>query len=435
MDIKDKKAEYIISKLHDHGFRSFIVGGAVRDFLRNVNFSDYDILTEASIDQIIDVFRFEKVKIIGQSFRICLVNNIEISPSRSVCNDDFPAKDLEMRDFTINSMAYDPIKDNIIDLFGGKNDLDNKILRFTENPCQRIKEDPLRIIRACRMTSLINGSIEPLSKKAIIENKYLVKKTIPFERIRLEIIKAMKHHKPSLFFQSLHEIDVLKYIFFTIEQCFDLDGGPFHGETVFDHCMMTGDAISAQYPMLRLAGFLHDTGKFDAATSVNGRLSFKGHENYTDKIRNELEKLRFSNKEINYILCVIHVHMRPLNEDTTPKAVRKILRDLNRVDLDFHDFLRIRLADRKANLVKKPYTFFEIRLRLKKFLKELFSDKNRAFCLSDLEISGNQIIDILNISEGKKVGDILNYLLEKVLENPDLNNKKALEKLILEYRL
>ena len=126
--------------------------------------------------------------------------------------------------------------------------------------------------------------------------------------------------------------------------------------------------------------------------------------------------------------------MRPLKEDTTPKAVRKILRYLHQHNLDFHDFLRIRIADRKANLIKTPYTFSEIKLRIEMILKEINSDKNQAFTINDLEISGRDIIKILNINQGPKVGHILDYLFEKILADPELNNKSALKKLTLEYK-
>ncbi len=439
MEISDKSVEYIISTLNDNGFKAFIVGGSVRDFLLGRKSLDFDILTNASLDQIVTIFNSEKVKVVGQVFKVCLVNNIEISPVRFKKNSNndgvFPGNDLEMRDFTINSMAYDLEVKQVIDLFSSKDDLNKKIVRFTKDPYQRIEEDPLRIIRACRMASLINGSIEPISKKALIEKKVLVKTKVSPERIRIEILKVMKHKKPSLFFKYLHEIKVLKYIFPCLDRCFSLDGGPFHGETVFEHSMMTGDAISEQYPLLRLAAFLHDAGKYDAAVEKDGKLSFAGHEKYTGKIQSDLKALKFSNKEINYIISVIQIHMRPLKEDTTPKAVRRILRVLHQHDIDFHDFLRLRIADKKANLIKAPYTFSEIKSRLKKILNEMNSKKNRAFSIGDLEISGRDIIKILNIDQGPKVGQILEYLFEKVLDEPRLNIKTELEKLILEYKL
>ncbi|MCK5312237.1 MAG: CCA tRNA nucleotidyltransferase [Desulfobacteraceae bacterium] len=435
MEITDKQAEKVISTLHKNGFKALVAGGSVRDFLQGIPSSDFDILTDASIDQVQKIFSSEKVRVVGQSFKICLVNKIEVCPARAQKGrDSFPGNDLEKRDFTINSMAYDPESKTIIDLFCGKEDLKKKIVCFTKDPYKRIDEDPLRIIRACRMASLINGSIDPASKNAMFEKKSLVKTRVSFERIRIEILKAMHHKRPSSFFMHLHETGALKYIFPCLDQCFDFDGGPYHGETVFEHCMMTGDAISFKYPLLRLAGFLHDAGKYDAAVEKGGKLSFAGHEKYTAKIESNLKKLRFSKNEIDYIVSVTKVHMRPLKDDTTPKAVRKILKYLHQQDVDFHDFLRMRIADRKANLLKQPYTFFEIKTRLEKILTELSPDKNRAFTINDLAISGKEIMKIRNIKQSPEVGEILNHLLEKVIEAPELNNKASLEQLILEYK-
>jgi len=435
MEIKNKKVLYILETLCKNGFKALIAGGAVRDALQGVKSLDYDVLTDASFHEILRIFPFEKVKIVGQSFKICLVNNIEVCPSRAEAGKDlFPENDLSMRDFTINSMAYDPQTKTIIDLLNGKKDLENKMVCFTKDPQQRIAEDPLRIIRACRMASLINGSIETASKQAIIDKGFLITNNVARERIRIEIIKVMAHKTPSVFFKLLHEINVLQHIFPCLERCFDLDGGPHHGETVFEHCMMTGDAVSSQYPLLRLAAFLHDAGKYDAAITKKGKLTFAGHENYTEQIRIDLENLRFSNREIDYILSIIRVHMRPLKEETTPKAVRKILRDLNQLNINFHDFLRIRIADKRANLAKEPYSFSDIRTRFQKILTEISPEKIRAFSKEDLKVSGGDIMKIRGISQSPEVGEILDYLLERVLEDPEFNDAEKLTELIKEYK-
>ncbi len=432
MEIKNDQVVKIISTLNKNGHKALIVGGAVRDYLQGIQPSDFDILTNASIDQTAAIFKSEKVKIVGQKFKISLVNNVEVSSPRFKGGSTlFPKKDLEMRDFTINSMAYDSENKTIVDHFSSKKDLKNKIVRFTKSPDKRIKEDPLRIIRACRIASLINGTIEPFSKQAMKKYHLLIKDKISHERIRVEILKAMEHDKPSQFFILLHETDVLQHIFPCLEKCFFLDGGPFHGETVFEHCMMTGDAMSSQYPLLRLAGFLHDAGKLEAAREKDGRLSFRGHEKLTHKIKADLEKLRFSNKEIEYILNITHVHMRPLEGATTPKAVRKLISYFIRNNINYRDFLRLRIADRKANCIKKPYTLAEIKLRLGRILQELEPKKNQAFTIADLKISGKDIMELINIEPSPKIGEVLNSLFEKILNEPELNNKESLKKLVI----
>ncbi|MCD4742240.1 MAG: hypothetical protein K8R67_07165 [Desulfobacteraceae bacterium] len=141
MDIISKRAGQIIATLNKSGFKAFIVGGSVRDFLLGRKASDYDILTDASIDQINTIFKSEKVKIVGQSFKTCLVNKIEICPARSKSRTgNFPENDLEMRDFTMNSMAYNLETKTIFDLFCGKKDLKKKSEGLKKILNKRLKE-------------------------------------------------------------------------------------------------------------------------------------------------------------------------------------------------------------------------------------------------------------------------------------------------------
>ncbi|MEA1967822.1 MAG: CCA tRNA nucleotidyltransferase, partial [Thermodesulfobacteriota bacterium] len=342
---KASKAEHIIEKLETCGYRAYIVGGAVRDMILDESILDFDIVTDASLNEIQAIFHLihkkKKVKKVGSTFKICIVNDIEVAASRS---DDlqspFPENDLGKRDFTMNSMAYDLFSDRIIDPFSGQEDLKQRIIRFTKSPEMRIKEDPLRMVRACRFVSKIKGKIDPASLDAIKRHKDLIPEKVAMERIRLEILKAMEYEKPSMFFQALHRTELLEHIFPSLDRCFDLDGGPHHGETVFEHCMLVGDALSPKKPLLRIAGYLHDAGKYDAAEFKDGKLTFPGHEKKKDKILADLKNLKFSREEIKYIDSIITVHMRPLTEKSTPKAIRRILVLLEKHQLSYHDFLR-----------------------------------------------------------------------------------------------
>ena len=441
-----KKAEHIIESLTQKGFKAYIAGGAVRDMIAGENPSDFDIVTDAGVDEIQKIFHHDKVKKVGRAFTICMVDKIEIASCRrslgktSSCRieenctvDNFPDYDLGKRDFTINSMAFDIFSQKIIDRFSGKKDLENKIIRFTGNPEDRINEDPLRMIRACRFAAKIKGDIYCSSLDAIKQHRKSLMKDIAPERIRLEILKAMKYEKPSLFFYALHETDLLQSVFPCIDRCYDLDGGPYHGETVFEHCMLAGDALSTDNPLLRLAGYLHDAGKYDAAEIKNGSLTFPGHEKKSGMVISDLKKLKFSLREINYIDSMIYVHMRPLAEDTTPKAVRKILALLEEKGVSYKDFLRMRIADKRGNLAKKPYTFHEIRIRVEKITREIYGDKNAAFSIKDLKITGNHVMEITGIPPGPMVGMILQQVFEKVVDDSDLNNLHDLKQLVSSF--
>ncbi len=424
----NKPIKFVLNRLSEEGFSVYVVGGAVRDIMLQKVPQDFDILTNASLTQIASIFSDQQIKIVGKTFPICMVNGVEVSSSRvEFDKKNFPESDLAKRDLTINAMAYDPVLKKILDPFNGRKDLTDAIIRFTKNPEERIKEDPVRMIRACRFAAMINGSFSPSTIGLIENNKHLLKDSVAKERIQHEILKAMTLEKPSQFFVALQKTDLLKCIFPSLDRCVCLDGGPHHGETVFEHCLLVGDALSAKTPILRLAGFLHDTGKFDAARNTNGKLSFIGHEtNFHNAIR-DLTALKFSSKQISYIESIIKIHMRPLTDQTTPKAARRLLSKLVELNVDFRDFMRLRIADKKGNLAKEPYQVSQIKSRLEILLKEMSNDS--VFQMDQLKIKGNDIIELMGIKPGPKIGDIKKQLLEAVLDNPELNQPDALRNL------
>ncbi len=468
MKIHDEKDRsfHIARRLINEGFKAFFVGGVVRDMLmmgKEHEPSDFDILTNAPLDKIMSIFAGEKVKQVGKSFSVCIVNGIEVASCRSdsyrtlqdsslgLASDlsessqiytHFPECDLSYRDITINSMALDPISGAIIDPFGGKKDIVDRVIRFTGSPDDRILEDPLRMVRVCRFASLINGTIDSSSLDSIIKYRHLLNSNntiVAPERIRYEIIKAMSHKKPSLFFRNLHKVQLLELIFPSLSRCDTLDGGPHHGESVMEHCLLTGDALSAINPILRLAGYLHDAGKYEAAQIKDGYLTFPDHEKMVDTVIYDLHKLRFSSEEIKFIGAVIRTHMRPLTPDSTPKAVRRLLAFLKEHDVKWQIFMQMRIADKAANLAKHPYSREDIKLRVRKIWNELNSSQLKGsklpLSMKELAISGHDVMEIINISEGPEVGKVMSYLFDCVLDEPTLNTFESLKELAIRFRL
>jgi tRNA nucleotidyltransferase/poly(A) polymerase len=428
-----EKIDFIVKRLQDHGFQTYWVGGAVRDMLLQRTSGDIDILTRASIPEIQVVFSDQKVRMVGKSFPVCIINGIEVSSGRAGGDAaDFPESDLARRDFTFNAMALDPVSKKIIDPFNGQKDIRDRIIRFTQDPLKRIAEDPVRMVRACRFLALIEGSFSLSTLKALQASKALLQGTAK-ERIGHEILKAMALDKPSVFFRSLQTTGLLSFIFPSLDRCVDLDGGPHHQETVFEHCLLVGDALPARFPVLRLAGFLHDAGKSDAARLENGTLSFAGHENDTKAVAKDLTGLRFSVQDREYIMALIKTHMRPLTDETTPRAARRLLSMLDHYGLSYRDFMRMRIADKKGNLAKKPYTLSEIRIRLKRLLDEM--DGCKALNVSSLDISGHEIAGLLNIPPSPEIGRIKALLLERILDDPLLNRNEELKKLCLSFQI
>ncbi len=428
----DRRAGRLITALSQNGFKALIAGGAVRDRLLGEIPSDVDIVTDASLTSLLKIFKNQNVKQVGKSFHVCLVNGIEISSGRGcIGRVGFPEADLAKRDFTINAMAFDPVDKILTDPFSGRQDLENRLIRFTGDPEKRIMEDPLRMVRACRFVAKIDGDLAGSARAAIKKYSDLIKGGVASERLRLEIMKAMILKRPSGFFNALFETGLLTMILPSLARCHALDGGPHHNESVFEHSMMVGDALGPKDPVFRLAGYLHDAGKYDAARIKDGRLTFPGHEKETKPILSDLERLTFSRREIDYIESVILVHMRPLGKETTDRAVRRILALLEARGLAYSRFLRLRIADRKGNLAKQPYTLTELRVLVGKIRGQLYGNAGTAFGIKDLAITGRDVMAILNIDQGPPVGEALRFLFEKVLDDPSLNAPSKLKALLI----
>lgn len=419
----------LLSKLHASGFEAIVVGGAVRNALLSLPFQDIDILTNAKIEQVQQLFADSSAKIVGKGFMLCLVNGVEIASCRATSKPWY-AGDFALRDLTVNAMGFDVKTQSLLDPFGGKRDLENQLIRFTGNPAERLNEDPIRTIRACRFAALISGTLEEKSRLAIIDKIIEQKKNgVQFsgERVRLELIKAMQLPKPSVFFRLLLEIGILQQILPSLARCENLDGGMFHGETVFEHCLLTGDALPKKRPLLRFTGFMHDAGKFDAKQEINGKITFYNHESKTENIEKDLQNLRFSNQEQKFILSLIHSHMYILEKDSSQKSIRKLLANLLKKDIDYRDFLLLRIADKNSNLAQNPYTFSDVRFRLKKLQDEIKKNKQtKSLDINTLALNGHDITKYLHIPPGRKIGKIKKMLFEFVLENPEMNNKNDL---------
>jgi len=396
--------------------------------------SDTDVVTNAQTEDIRRIFRGAKIVSAGKSFKVNIVDGIEVATYRNEASGEEPVSletDLRRRDLTINSMALCPYSGDLTDPFGGLNDLKNKVIRFTQNPEARIKEDPCRMVRACRFLAKIDGIFDYNSLKAMRHYKRMVKAQVAPERIRLEIYKAMEYANPSIFFYALRSIGVLADILPALNRCVGLDGGPYHNESVFAHCMMAGDALSPKRKRLRLAGFLHDAGKAETIRTHDGRVRFIGHEKATERLMADLKTLRFTTSELAYIQALINLHMRRIKTDSTPKAVRRFLAACQKKQIDYTDHLRLAIADRRGNLAKPDYTVTQLKTICKRIRAELSGAKPSAFGLADLALTGRDVMRILKVSQGPVIGETLDKLLDAVIDNPRLNTPEHLTVMIV----
>jgi len=417
----------IIRTLLDHGHEAYIIGGYVRDLILGSNSNDIDIVTNATPEEICEIFPGSGG--VGKSFGVVLVEGVEVATYRidrysgdnmSVEYSSSLYEDTCRRDLTINALAMD-LSGNILDFHGGKSDLENKIIRFIGDSKDRINEDPNRIIRACRFLALVNGSFSPQTYSTLVKHAFLCSIISP-ERIHKEIIKVMKIEKASLFFRACKDIGILEYIFPSLDKCEGVSQNRFHNEGLFEHNMRVGDRISCKFPMLKLSGYLHDVGKVGCKVYNEEKSDYTFYEHHkvgADIIREELIDLKFSNNEIDFVCSIIYNHMR--DEPEGARGYRRALKVFSEAGISYRDYIRIRNAD---GLGKDPQYITDIRNLVSGFRDII--DAEEAFSLKDLDIDGNVVMETLQMKPSKEIGMILRKLLDMVMEQPELNKREIL---------
>jgi len=435
------RAKKNIQKLLAAGFSAYYVGGCVRDLLRGKISSDIDVATNATLNEMKKVF--PNAAIIGEAFSVALVHKIEVAtfrqdgPYSDFRHPDFVKivptieEDLSRRDFTINAIAMD-IDGNIVDPYKGKVDIKNKIIRFVGEPKKRLFEDPIRALRACRFAALIGGKIEPETKKAIFENHSLLKK-VARERVQLELNKILMldDRETSLFLLS--ELNLLKEIAPELAKSIDVPQNGYHAEDCWTHAVKSTQAVVKKDIKLRLAALFHDIAKPKQRTrDAEGIDHFYGHETKGEKMaEKELHRLKYSLQTIGYVKEATRYHMSrimfvPEMKDAT---IRRLMGKLKYISI--RDILRLQIADMRGNL-REPFSFNEQMDFLKYALERIrkIEKDDDALKITDLQINGEDIINIFKIKPGRKVGKALSYCLDNVLKHPELNTKDSLISLL-----
>ncbi len=462
----------IIEKLEKAGYEAYIVGGCVRDLLLEKIPKDWDITTIARPEEILKVFPEGKYENTFGTVLVPIKNNkretedvIEITTYRSeqgysdrrhpdkVIFEDSLDKDLSRRDFTINAMAigrttrnaqrvtHDVKKyecDNmnksslryalcvmcceIIDLFGGQKDLGKKIIRAVGEPADRFREDALRMMRAIRFSCQLNFKIEPKTERAIKKIAGGIK-FIANERIQDELVKIIKTDKAYEGIMLLHELKLLQYIIPELERGVGVDQNRHHTYTVFKHSTLSLKYCPNKDWRVKFASLLHDIAKPQTKKFIKGDATFYNHDIVGSKIaRKIMKRLKFSAADTEQVTNLIYNHMFYYNVgEVTEASVRRLIKKVGRENLK--DLIDLRIADRLGSGVPKakPYKLRHLEYMMKKVQKDPVSVKM-------LEINGDELIKLLKIKPGPKIGAILDVLLSEVIEDPGLNNIKFLEK-------
>ncbi len=454
---------FITKKFVDNGYEIYLVGGAVRNLIiygdKNINW-DFDFTTNATPEEIIDLFkkkeRGQKVFTVPTGLAHGTVSvvmkhgdrfiNYEITTYRTddIYEDGRHPKivkfsssileDLSRRDFTINAIAYDVFEKFVIDPFNGLKDIKKKLVRCVGEPLVRFKEDGLRPVRACRIASQLDFEIEEKTFNAIPEALDVVRK-VSMERIKDELMKLLTHsEKPSYGIELMRKSHLLELFIPELLEGYGVMQNEFHKYDIYYHNIYSCDAIEKDRPLVRLAALLHDIGKARAKKYAiqNGIGNvFYNHEVIGEKMAEKiLKRLKFSNSEIKWIQKLIRLHMFYYTEEWTDGAVRRFLRKFDCDEKFLSDLFELRKGDRIGSGMKNKEA--EILEKFKVRIKKVIEEDN-ALKVTDLDIDGHDIMKYFKISPSRTIGEMLEYMLERVLDNPELNKKEKLLELGKEF--
>lgn len=445
------EAQDIIQKLQKEDFEAYIVGGCVRDFLRGVESADWDVTTSARPEEIQKMFpksfysnKFFTVTVQTNS-RNPRLKEIEITTYRSEAKytdkrhpDEIKfaktiKEDLARRDFTVNAMALKIQNERagleIIDPYNGQKDLKDRIIKAVGNAQERFEEDALRTMRAVRFTATLgeDWQIENKTAKAIKKNSPWLQ-AISKERIRDEFSKIIMSERAASGIELLRELGLLKYIIPELEEGYKVTQNKHHIYECYEHSLRSLDYAAKQKfnKHVRLAALLHDVGKPRTKRGEGLDATFYGHEIVGAKMTAQiLNRLKFPKKDIEKIVKLVRYHLFYYNVDeVSDSSVRRLVRQVGPENME--ELLQVRMADRIGSGVPKaePYKLRHLKYIIEKVSRDPISVKM-------LKVSGNDIMGILDIPAGPKIGQVLDILLGYVLEDPQKNKKEFLEKEIL----
>ena len=424
------------------GFENFLVGGCVRDLVIGRTPKDWDVATKAKPEEIIKLFpktfyenEYGTVGVVNEQAGDKTLKVIEVTPYRLESGySDFrrPYKvewgktiedDLARRDFSMNALAYNIETEELLDPFGGKADIEKKLIRTVGLPEERFGEDALRMFRALRLASELNFAIEHETQTAITKHAGLLEH-ISRERLHDEFAKIIMSDTPALAFDLAARLGLLNFISPEFEKGIGVEQNQAHAYTVWEHLLRTlNHAAKKNFPLhVRLAAFIHDVAKPHTRKWLKGQWTFYNHEVMGARLaRVILSDLRFPKEIIEKVVKLVRWHMFFSDtEKITLSAVRRIVRNVG-VDLIW-DLVDLRVCDRIGTGRPKE-TPFRLR-KYKSMIEEVLRDP---ISVKQLAINGENIMKLTETGPGPHIGFILEILLSEVLEHPELNTREYLE--------
>jgi tRNA nucleotidyltransferase (CCA-adding enzyme) len=430
------------------GFQAYLVGGCVRDLLIGREPKDWDVTTNATPEQIQSLFEetfyenaYGTVGVVtaAEDPRLKV---IEVTPYRiegkysdarrpdEVTFSDKLEDDLKRRDFTINAIAYDPSTDELVDLHGGKEDLQRKLVRTVGEAHARFEEDALRMLRAIRISAELDFALDGDTAAGIAAQASQLEK-ISRERVRDELARIVMSPRPLQALYMAQKLGLLRHSIPELEEGIGCAQNQAHSFDVFEHLLRSlQHAADKGWPLeVRLAALLHDVGKPATREWSDEKKdwTFYGHDVVSAKMAKKiLSNLKFPTDLIGKVTTLVRTHMFFSDPDVvTLSAVRRLISRVGQENIV--DLVNLRVCDRIGTGRPKEHPF-----RLRKYMSMIDEAMRDPVSVGMLKVDGKKIMEMSGEKPGPRIGWLLHALLEEVLDDPKKNTVDYLESRVLE---
>ena len=421
-----------------NGFQIYLVGGAVRDGILDIETKDFDFTTNASSEDSIKMLNKNKYKTteIGRAFGTIETTVEDYSIHITTYREDKYNKgsrkpeiktsgeletDLSRRDFTVNAIAYDINNNEIIDPYGGLKDLSEGLIRTPDTADISFSDDPLRMLRACRFVSTHGFTPNNELFKAISKNAERIE-IVSTERIRDEFTKLLTGKDPSLGLKAFVESGLSELIMPELNELKIEVDPKHHHKDVYEHTMVVLDRVSPTL-VSRMSALLHDIGKPKTKGIENGKVHFRHHEVVGAKMSKKiLKRLKYDNETIKKVSLLVENHLRPhtFKMGWTDSAVRRYIIDAGGLLEELNDLVRADITTKnKAKYEEINKYLDEMEERIKEVAEKEELSKLRP------PLSGDEIMEIFDLEPGPSVGIIMKALYEQRINDGEVSKEEA----------
>jgi len=446
--ILDMNASSLITRLAEafSDRQLFLVGGSVRDQLLGRDDRDLDFATDARPEEIrarVEPWG-DSVWLVGEKFGTVgmMLEGVkaEITTFRSDTYDlvsrkpevafgDSIYEDLARRDFTINAMARALPEGGLLDPFGGQEDLAERLVRFVGEPAQRIVEDPLRMLRGVRFCAQLGFELEPVTAAGIAEHAAEIQR-ISWERVRDEFDGILTSPQPKEGLRLLLDLGLAQYLLPELERLHLPEPARYQMKDVLEHTLDTVALVPPE-KVLRYAALLHDIAKPEAYSADEAGVHFYRHEEASaERAREILLRLRQPSEFVAEVTALVRDHLRVpfYTSEWSASALRRLMFELgDRLEAN----MILSDADVRAS---DPRDYEEFRARMEE-LRRRIEEQGEASELARMRplLDGDEIMALLNIPPGPKVGEVQRFLLDQQIEEKLASKEEAMEAVRREF--